>query len=184
MRKRSIVGGLRVGIAAVLVGLLASCGTDTSGTCADTICPTDGSVADASGGDAPQDALSAEAESGADAGNDGAADADATVPPDAVAEASADASADAVAEASGDADAGADSGPDAGPDAAEAGCEAGLEPWQETCVIDDAYGVFVAMDGSDSEPGTMAHPVQTITKGIALAAANDAGAKRVYVCAG
>jgi hypothetical protein len=150
----------------------------------------DGGVVD--GSDAQSEAIWVEGGSAADGGNsDGSAtDADATVPPDAVAEASADvvadadASADAVAEVSGDADAGADSGPDAGPDAAEAGCEAGLEPWQEACVIDDAYGVFVSMDGSDSEPGTMAHPVQTITKGIALAAANDAGAKRVYVCAG
>ena len=53
MRAQRIVGGLVVAVAAVAMGLLAGCGTDTSGTCRDTnTCPGDSSVADEGGIDA------------------------------------------------------------------------------------------------------------------------------------
>ena len=184
MRAQGIVGGLIVAVAAVAMGLLAGCGTDTSGTCKDTnTCPVDASVPDEGGGDAQVDAL----------GQDGAASDDGTVTGEAAAQGDAgdatvgqDGGSEASASDAGDeanVEAGGDGGGDA--DAAEAGCEAGAEPWQSACVIDDAYGVFVSSTkGSDTNPGTMAYPVQTIAQGIQLAVVGDAGAKRVYVCNG
>ncbi len=182
MRGHRIVGGLSLGIAAGAAWLFVGCGTDTSGTCSDTnSCGVDSSVAEAGGYDVPSDAPLP----------DGGPQVDGTAGDEAVADgATADTTlmADGSLEASSD-DGGAEAGADAGDggvdaDAAEAGCEAGQEPWQAACVVSDAFGVFVSTQGSDSAPGTMEAPVQTIAMGIHIAAGNDAGAKRVYVCNG
>jgi hypothetical protein len=53
------------------------------------------------------------------------------------------------------------------------------EPSGDACVISEAFGVFVSPKGSDSNPGTMASPVQTV--GHAMDVAKAAG-KRVYAC--
>jgi hypothetical protein len=72
--------------------------------------------------------------------------------------------------------------PEAAPDA---GCNAALLPSQEPCVVDSAYGIFVAppaSGGSDATgDGTKDKPFATPTRGVAAAAAS-AIIKRVYVC--
>ncbi len=79
---------------------------------------------------------------------------------------------------------GMDAGPaDASPDvtAADAGCDATQSPKTNACVVTDAYGVFVAPNGSDSATGTMSAPFATVGRGVLAAASAH---KRVYVCTG
>jgi len=61
-------------------------------------------------------------------------------------------------------------------------CDPNKDPKDDPCVIDDAQGIFVSgPTGLDTNAGTKAAPVKTITKGIALA--KGASPKRVYICA-
>ena len=60
-------------------------------------------------------------------------------------------------------------------------CDPTQSPSAEPCVVDEAYGIFVAPAGSDANPGTKALPVATIGRGMDLA---KTASKRVYVCAG
>jgi hypothetical protein len=61
-----------------------------------------------------------------------------------------------------------------------AGCDTNASPSQEPCVVDDAYGVFVALQGDDANDGTRAAPVSSLGRAIELA---DAGPGRIYACA-
>jgi hypothetical protein len=76
-----------------------------------------------------------------------------------------------------------DAGRDAGAEAetAASGCDATKPPHDESCVLDDAFGVFVSPAGSDANPGSKSAPVRSIGRGMDLA---KAAAKRVYVCGG
>ncbi|MGO9834125.1 MAG: hypothetical protein ACLP1X_07925 [Polyangiaceae bacterium] len=60
-------------------------------------------------------------------------------------------------------------------------CDPTKAPHDASCVITEAYGVFVSPAGSDSNVGTRAAPARTIGHGMDLA---KAAGKRVYVCAG
>lgn len=61
-------------------------------------------------------------------------------------------------------------------------CDPTAPPHVESCVIDDAYGVFVSPSGSDFNPGTRAAPVKTIAHG--MDRAESTGKGDVFVCAG
>jgi hypothetical protein len=61
------------------------------------------------------------------------------------------------------------------------GCDATKPPHDESCVIDDAFGVFVSPAGSDTNPGSKSAPTKTIGHAMDLA---KAAGKRVYICAG
>jgi hypothetical protein len=61
------------------------------------------------------------------------------------------------------------------------GCDPTWTPSQDSCVINEAHGIFVSPMGSDTNPGTRAMPVATI--GRAMSAAK-AASKRVYICRG
>ena len=75
---------------------------------------------------------------------------------------------------------GASDGPtEGGHDAAA--CDRASAPHDDGCVIAEAYGVFVAPAGSDSNPGTRTAPLLTLGQGMDVA---KAAGKRVYVCAG
>jgi uncharacterized membrane protein YgcG len=76
-----------------------------------------------------------------------------------------------------------DSGRDGGAEAeaAPSGCDPTKSPHDEACVIDDAFGFFVSLAGSDANPGSKSAPVRSIGHGMDLA---KAAAKRVYICAG
>jgi len=76
-------------------------------------------------------------------------------------------------------DAGRDGGAEA--EVAPSGCDPTKPPHDESCVIDDAFGIFVSPAGSDGNPGSKSAPTQTIGHGMDLA---KAAAKRVYICAG
>ncbi len=60
-------------------------------------------------------------------------------------------------------------------------CNGDALPTENTCTIHEAYGVFVSPGGSDTDPGTRAKPVRTLT--VALQGAAVSG-RRVYACAG
>jgi hypothetical protein len=61
-------------------------------------------------------------------------------------------------------------------------CDPAQPPSASPCVIDEAYGVFVASSGSDaSGSGSRASPFATIGRGITAAGASSL---RVYVCSG
>ena len=64
---------------------------------------------------------------------------------------------------------------------APSGCDPTKPPHDESCVIDDAFGIFVSPAGSDANPGSKSAPVRSIGHGMDLA---KAAAKRVYICAG
>jgi len=70
-------------------------------------------------------------------------------------------------------------GSEAGADASA--CDPTKAPHDASCVITEAYGVFVSPAGSDSNVGTRSAPARTIGHGMDLA---KAAGKRVYVCAG
>jgi hypothetical protein len=76
-------------------------------------------------------------------------------------------------------DAGRDGGAEA--EVAPSGCDPTKPPHDETCVVDDAFGIFVSLAGSDASPGSKSAPVRSIGHGMDLA---KASAKRVYICAG
>jgi uncharacterized membrane protein YgcG len=76
-------------------------------------------------------------------------------------------------------DAGRDGGAEA--EVAPSGCDPTKPPYDEACVIDDAFGIFVSLAGSDANPGLKSAPVRSIGHGMDLA---KAAAKRVYICAG
>ena len=76
-------------------------------------------------------------------------------------------------------DAGRDGGAEA--EVAPSGCDPTKLPHDEACVVDDAFGIFAALAGSDANPGSKSAPVQSIGHAMDLA---KAAAKRVYVCAG
>ncbi len=76
-------------------------------------------------------------------------------------------------------DAGRDGGAEA--EVAPSGCDPTKPPHDESCVIDDAFGIFVSPAGSDASPGSKLAPVRSIGHGMDLA---KAAAKRVYTCAG
>jgi hypothetical protein len=59
------------------------------------------------------------------------------------------------------------------------GCDPSASPSQEPCVVDDAYGIFVALQGDDANDGTRAAPVNSLRRAIELA---QAGPGRVYAC--
>ncbi|HEY4159935.1 MAG TPA: DUF1565 domain-containing protein, partial [Polyangiaceae bacterium] len=60
-------------------------------------------------------------------------------------------------------------------------CDTTQSPTSESCLIDDAYGIFVAPSGDDAGDGTMSNPVKTITKALTLAKTD---AKFVIACDG
>jgi hypothetical protein len=76
-------------------------------------------------------------------------------------------------------DAGRDGGAEA--EVAPSGCDPTKPPHDESCVIDDAFGIFVSLAGSDTTPGSKSAPVRSIRHGMDLA---KAAAKRLYICAG
>jgi hypothetical protein len=153
-------------VAAVLAG---ACAVNTTGDCAEngTCAPADAS-ADATM--QPDVMVAIDSGDASDAGTGAGGDADAA---DAPLEAFADAN--DAGDGSVDADANADA--DAAP-----GCNPAVGPAQDPCVLDPLYGVFVATNGLDTNPGTPVAPVQTIGAGISKAV--DAGIAHVYVCAG
>lgn len=60
-------------------------------------------------------------------------------------------------------------------------CDPTKSPAHESCVIDEAYGVFVSPGGDDEAgDGSRAQPFATLARGIAEASASH---KRVYACA-
>jgi Protein of unknown function (DUF1565) len=63
----------------------------------------------------------------------------------------------------------------------ESVCDPTRTPAEDPCVIDELYGVFVSPTGADTNLGTRAAPVRTITKAMALA---HGPMQRVYACAG
>ncbi len=77
------------------------------------------------------------------------------------------------------ADAGRDEGAEA--EVAPSGCDPTKPPHDEACVVDDAFGIFVSLAGSDANPGSKSAPVRSISHAMDLA---KAAAKRVYICAG
>ncbi|WP_394847443.1 hypothetical protein LZC95_08255 [Pendulispora brunnea] len=77
-----------------------------------------------------------------------------------------------------------DGGQDGGVDVAPPGCDLSVDPGQSTPCIDDKVAIFVApssANGNDSNPGTRAQPVATLTRALEKAAASK---PRVYVCKG
>jgi hypothetical protein len=76
----------------------------------------------------------------------------------------------------GSADGAAESSPDA------VACSPSSDPRTQPCVVDDAYGVFVATSGGDYSHGSKVDPVKTIREGIVIAAQEKKS--RVYVCQG
>jgi hypothetical protein len=76
-------------------------------------------------------------------------------------------------------DAGRDGGAEA--EVAPSGCDPTKPPHDESCVIDDAFGIFVSPAGSDANPGSKTASVRSVGHGMDLA---KAAAKRVYICAG
>src|SRR5687768_5338223 len=61
-------------------------------------------------------------------------------------------------------------------------CDASLAPEEDTCVIDETYGVFVSPAGDNDEgDGSRDKPFATLGK--AIEAATESG-KRVYACGG
>lgn len=63
---------------------------------------------------------------------------------------------------------------------AEPGCPAEASPADDACVIEEAYGVFVAPTGNDdSGDGSRSAPYATLGKGLAEA---KLASKRLYVC--
>lgn len=85
-------------------------------------------------------------------------------------------------------DDGGSGGEASGIDAGEGGeggasnvCDPTKSPAVEVCVIDEAYGVFVAPNGSDETGvGSREEPFATLERGIAEAIASD---RRLYACA-
>jgi hypothetical protein len=61
-------------------------------------------------------------------------------------------------------------------------CDPALSPRDNPCVLSETLGVFVSSLGLDTNPGTRAAPLQTISAGLARAGAIGVG--RVYVCQG
>jgi len=132
---------------------------------------------------------SADVEASADAGASADVGATADVEASADAEASADVGATADVEASADAEASADVGDSA--DVVKA-CDPTRDPKDDPCVLDDAYGVFVApsvsvdagQDGGaverGAEDGSAAQPYATIGQALT----NLGQKKRIYVCSG
>ncbi|WP_394847442.1 hypothetical protein [Pendulispora brunnea] len=75
-------------------------------------------------------------------------------------------------------------GDDGSVDVAPPGCDLSVDPGQSTPCIDDKVAIFVApssANGNDSNPGTRAQPVATLTRALEKAAASK---PRVYVCKG
>lgn len=74
-------------------------------------------------------------------------------------------------------------GAEAGAAGADTGvpCDTTKTPTTESCLVDDAYGIFVAPSGNDSNLGSMGAPVKTIAKAIELAQADG---KFVVACDG
>lgn len=69
---------------------------------------------------------------------------------------------------------------DAGADVS-ARCDPSQTPAENACVIDDTLAIFVAPTGNDANAGTKEHPVATLARGLALAAATSN--HRVIACA-
>jgi hypothetical protein len=61
------------------------------------------------------------------------------------------------------------------------GCDTTKTPSAESCLINEAYGVFVAPSGDDANPGTKAAPMKSIGAAVVKA---KSGVKRVFACAG
>lgn len=64
-------------------------------------------------------------------------------------------------------------------------CDPSKDPKDEPCLIDDAYGIFVATTGTPDAAagaGTLENPVATVGAGLALA--RSEGKTRVYICGG
>src|SRR5580704_5668317 len=78
-------------------------------------------------------------------------------------------------------DAGRDGGAEAEAEAAPPGCDSTKPPHDASCVIDDAFGIFVSPAGADANAGSKSAPVRSIGHAMDLA---KAAAKRVYLCAG
>jgi hypothetical protein len=73
--------------------------------------------------------------------------------------------------------------PPPGLEAGTPSCDTTQEPNAAACLVNSAFGVFVsASTGLDAAVGDKAHPLKTITEGIAKAA--QTGIPRVYVCNG
>jgi hypothetical protein len=76
---------------------------------------------------------------------------------------------------------GSASGGESGATQGERSCDSSLSPYEDTCVIDEAHGVFVAPDGDDElGDGSRNQPYATIARGVAAALTQS---KRVYACA-
>ncbi len=60
-------------------------------------------------------------------------------------------------------------------------CDTTKSPSEESCLVDDAYGVFVSPQGNDSTgDGTMSNPYKTVAKGLTEAKSQS---KHLYACA-
>jgi hypothetical protein len=185
---RSLVKCCWVGAALGFAAVLASACGKTDVSCDDlATCPEnvggsedsgriDANTADArdgAGGSSSRDASAPDAEAsaeaspsapldgGRDASLDGSVAQDADLNADASEASLGDAPADAVAE-------------EVGPQ-----CEAGADPSVESCIVNDAYGVFVSPLGNDRFDGSKATPFRTI--GHALTSAMAHGG-RVFAC--
>lgn len=88
-------------------------------------------------------------------------------------------SGDASSGAAGESGAGNDAGA-AGSAGAGSACNPAASPADDSCVIDERYGVFVSPEGSDDGDGSRAAPFATLSR--AVSAAKN-GSKRVYACA-
>lgn len=84
---------------------------------------------------------------------------------------------------------------DTGSDAADGGvpidaqCDPTLDPSVESCLVANAYGVFVSPNGNDNAAGTRGAPVKTIRQGVQNAVSNSnaeggSTAPRVFICSG
>lgn len=149
--------GLRLVAASgtILLGhALCSCGP-TETTCEENAtCP-------AAGGGAGMDAGGAGGAAGTDGGGTGGTDGSAGT--------------------GGASEAGADASGDASADSDAPACNTGLSPSEASCLVDDAYGVFVSAAASDAgtATGSRSKPFLTIAEGLAAA---KKGTLRVYAC--
>jgi hypothetical protein len=76
---------------------------------------------------------------------------------------------------------GSANGGEGGATQGESTCDPSLSPHEDTCVISEAHGVFVAPDGDDElGDGSRTQPYATIARAVAAALRQG---KRVYACA-
>lgn len=62
------------------------------------------------------------------------------------------------------------------------GCDLSKDPKDSPACVDDSVGIFLSVNGSDSNTGTKSSPVATLNKAVSLGAQNKR--PRIYACAG